>query len=282
MGLLTGKRGLIMGVANDHSIAWGIAQTLHKQGAELAFTYQGESLAKRVKPLAESIGSSLVLSCDVLDKSSMDETFATLKKTWGTLDFVVHAIAFADRNELKGRYVDTSADNFAKALMISCYSFTDVCRRAAALMPDGGSCITLTYLGAERYIPNYNVMGVAKAALEASIRYIAYDLGEDNVRVNAISAGPVRTLAASGIGDFRQMLGWVENNAALGRNITLNDVGGAGAFLCSDLAAGITGEVIHVDAGYHLNGMMALKNAGKSAAILNTFSTPETSSADTP
>ena len=275
MGFLDGKKGLIMGVANDHSIAWGIAQALHEQGSELAFTYQGEALAKRVKPLAESLGSTLVLPCDVLDKKSMDDAFATLKKKWGTLDFVVHAIAYADRNELKGRYVDTSADNFAKALMISCYSFTDVCRRAAELMPDGGACLTLTYLGAEKYVPNYNVMGVAKAALEASIRYIAFDLGGQNIRVNAISAGPVRTLAASGIGDFRQMLGWVENNSALNRNITLADVGGTGAFLCSDLAAGITGEVIHVDSGYHLNGMMSLKNAHKSAELLAAFAKPE-------
>jgi len=275
MGILTGKKGLIMGVANDHSIAWGIAQALHEQGAELAFTYQGELLARRVRPLAESLGASLIIPCDVLEESSMDATFQAIRENWGTLDFVVHAIAFADRNELKGRYVDTSADNFAKAMMISCYSFTDVCRRAAELMPDGGACLTLTYLGSEKYVPNYNVMGVAKAALEASIRYIAFDLGGQNVRVNAISAGPVRTLAASGIGDFRQMLGWVENNSALGRNITLNDVGGAGAFLCSDLAAGITGEVIHVDAGYNLNGMMSLKNAHKSAELLATFSKPE-------
>ena len=264
-----------MGVANDHSIAWGIAQALHEQGAELAFTYQGDALAKRVKPLAESVGSTLVLPCDVLDKKSMDNAFATLKKKWKSLDFVVHAIAFADRNELKGRYVDTSPDNFAKALMISCYSFTDVCRRAADLMPDGGACLTLTYLGAEKYVPNYNIMGVAKAALEASIRYIAFDLGSQNIRVNAISAGPVRTLAASGIGDFRQMLGWVENNAALNRNITLSDVGNTGAFLCSDLAAGITGEIVHVDAGYHLNGMMSLKNAHKSAELLAAFAKPE-------
>ena len=275
MGILTGKKGLIMGVANDHSIAWGIARALHEQGAELAFTYQGEALARRVRPLAESVGSSLIIPCDVLDQSSMDAAFQAIRENWGTLDFVVHAIAFADRNELKGRYVDTSADNFAKAMMISCYSFTDVCRRAAELMPDGGACLTLTYMGAEKYVPNYNVMGVAKAALEASIRYIAFDLGGQNVRVNAISAGPVRTLAASGIGDFRQMLGWVENNSALERNITLNDVGGAGAFLCSDLAAGITGEVIHVDAGYNLNGMMSLKNAHKSAELLATFSKPE-------
>ena len=272
-GILSGKKGLIMGVANDHSIAWGIAQALHAQGAELAFTYQGDTLKKRVKPLAESVQSRLVIPCDVLNKESMDSAFQTIKDTWGTIDFVIHAIAYADRNELKGRYVDTSADNFANALMISCYSFTDVCRRAADLMPNGGACLTLTYLGAEKYVPNYNVMGVAKAALEASVRYIAFDLGAQNIRVNAISAGPVRTLAASGIGDFRQILGWVENNSALNRNITLTDVGGAGVFLCSDLASGITGEVIHVDAGYSLNGMMSLKNAHKSAELLATFRT---------
>lgn len=275
MGFLSGKKGLIMGVANDHSIAWGIAQSLHEQGAELAFTYQGDTLARRVRPLAESLGSMLILPCDVLDPKSMDAAFQTIKDNWDTLDFVVHAIAFADRNELKGRYVDTSPENFQKALQISCYSFTDVCRRAADLMPNGGACLTLTYIGAEKYIPNYNVMGVAKAALESSVRYIAFDLGNRNIRVNAISAGPVRTLAASGIGDFRQMLGWVENNAALGRNITLSDVGNAGAFLCSDLAGGITGEVIHVDAGYHLNGMMSLRNAHKSAELLATLSQPE-------
>jgi len=274
-GILSGKKGLIMGVANDHSIAWGIAKALAEQGAELAFTYQGETLERRVKPLAESLGSRLIIPCDVLDKNSMDDAFQTLKDTWGRLDFVVHAIAFADRNELKGRYVDTSAANFSNTMLISCYSFTDVCRRVAELMPDGGSCLTLTYLGAEKYVPNYNVMGVAKAALEASVRYIAFDLGDKNIRVNAISAGPVRTLAASGIGDFRQILGWVENNSALNRNITLADVGGAGVFLCSDLSAGVTGEVIHVDAGYNLNGMMSLKNAHKSAELLATFKKPE-------
>jgi len=267
-GILSGKRGLIMGVANDHSIAWGIAKALAEQGAELAFTYQGEALARRVRPLAESLGSKLIIPCDVLDKGSMDNAFQALKEEWGTLDFVVHAIAFADRNELKGRYVDTSADNFSNAMLISCYSFTDICRRAAELMPNGGACLTLTYLGAEKYIPNYNVMGVAKAALEASVHYIAFDLGDQNIRVNAISAGPVRTLAASGIGDFRQILGWVENNSALNRNITLDDVGNAGVFLCSPLSSGITGEVIHVDAGYNLNGMMSLKNASKSAELL--------------
>ncbi len=270
-GIMAGKRGLIMGVANDHSIAWGIAKALADQGAELAFTYQGDALARRVKPLAESVGSDMIIPCDVLDSTSMDVAFQTLKERWGRLDFVVHAIAFADKNELKGRYVDTTAGNFSNALRISCFSFTDVCRRAAELMPDGGACLTLTYLGAERYVPNYNVMGVAKAALEASVRYIAFDLGAQNIRVNAISAGPVRTLAASGIGDFRQILGWVENNSALERNITTQDVGQAGLFLCSDLSSGITGEIVHVDAGYSLNGMMNLKNAHRSAELLATF-----------
>ena len=274
-GILSGKKGLIMGVANDHSIAWGIAKALSEQGAELAFTYQGETLERRVRPLAESLGANLIIPCDVLDKVSMDTAFQTIKEAWGNLDFVVHAIAFADKNELKGRYVDTSSGNFSNAMLISCYSFTDVCRRAAELMPNGGACLTLTYLGAEKYVPNYNVMGVAKAALEASVRYIAFDLGEQNIRVNAISAGPVRTLAAAGIGDFRQILGWVENNSALNRNITLEDVGGTGAFLVSDLASGITGEVIHVDAGYNLNGMMRLKNAHKSAELLATFKKEE-------
>ena len=269
--LMQGKKGLIMGVANDHSIAWGIAKSLADAGAELAFTYQGEALERRVKPLAESVGSKLVLPCNVLDKASMDATFQTIKEAWGQLDFVVHAIAFADKSELKGRYVDTTADNFSNALLISCYSFTDVCKRAAELMTEGGACLTLTYLGAERYVPNYNVMGVAKAALEASVRYIAYDLGKQNVRVNAISAGPVRTLAASGIGDFRQILGWVENNSALGRNITTDDVGKTGLYLCSDLSSGVTGEVIHVDAGYSLNGMMRLDTAVKSAELLAAF-----------
>ena len=249
--LMTNKKGLIMGVANDHSIAWGIAQQLTAAGAELAFTYQGEALEKRVKPLAESVGSSLVIPCDVTDTKSMDTVFETLKNAWGTLDFVVHAIAFADRNELKGRYVDTSKENFSNSLLISCYSFTDVCRRAAELMPNGGSALTLTYLGAERYVPNYNVMGVAKAALEASVNYIAFDLGAQNIRVNAISAGPVRTLAASGISDFRQMLDWTAANSALRRNITAEDVGKTALYLLSDLSDGVTGEIIHVDAGYN-------------------------------
>ncbi|MBR4927511.1 MAG: SDR family oxidoreductase, partial [Alphaproteobacteria bacterium] len=207
-GIMKGKRGLIMGVANDHSIAWGIAKQLAEAGAEIAFTYQGEALEKRIKPLAASVCSDITIPCDVLDPVSMDNVFSTLKQKWGKIDFVVHAIAFSDKNELKGRYVDTSVANFSNSMLISCYSFTDVCRRAAEIMPDGGACLTLTYLGAERYLPNYNVMGVAKAALEASVHYIAFDLGHQNIRVNAISAGPIRTLAAAGIGDFRQILGW--------------------------------------------------------------------------
>lgn len=269
--IMSGKKGLIMGVANDHSIAWGIAKALAEQGAELAFTYQGEALEKRVRPLAESLGSNILIPCDVTDKTSMDNAFQTLKEKWSEMDFVVHAIAFSDKNELKGRYVDTSVENFTNSMLISCYSFTDVCRRAAELMPNGGACLTLSYLGAERYIPNYNVMGVAKAALEASIHFIAFDLGAQNIRVNAISAGPVRTLAAAGIGDFRQILGWVENNAPLNRNITLEDVGGTGVYLCSDLSSGVTGEVVHVDAGYNLNGMVNIRSAYKSAELLATF-----------
>lgn len=270
-GIMSGKRGLIMGVANDHSIAWGIAKAMADQGAELAFTYQGEALEKRVRPLAESVGSDVVIPCDVLDSASMDATFQTIKDKWGKMDFVVHAIAFSDKNELKGRYVDTTPSNFSNSMLISCYSFTDVCRRASELMPDGGACLTLSYLGAERYVPNYNVMGVAKAALEASIHFIAFDLGHQNIRVNAISAGPVRTLAAAGIGDFRQILGWTENNSALCRNVTIEDVGGTGMYLCSDLASGVTGEIIHVDAGYSRNAMINPRNAQKSSELLSSF-----------
>ncbi|MGN1062802.1 MAG: enoyl-ACP reductase [Alphaproteobacteria bacterium] len=274
-GIMKGKRGLIMGVANDHSIAWGISKKLAEAGAELAFTYQGEALEKRIKPLAESLGSDIIIPCDVLNSASMDNVFETLKQKWGKIDFVVHAIAFSDKNELKGRYVDTSAANFSNSMLISCFSFTEVCRRAAELMPDGGACLTLTYLGAERYLPNYNVMGVAKAALEASIHYIAFDLGAQNIRVNAISAGPIRTLAAAGIGDFRQILGWTENNSALCRNVTIDDVGGAGLFLLSDLASGVTGEIVHVDAGYHKCAMINPKNAAKSAELLGNFKLSE-------
>lgn len=273
--IMKGKRGLIMGVANDHSIAWGIAKQLAEAGAEIAFTYQGEALEKRIKPLAASVGSDITIPCDVLDPVSMDNVFSALKQKWGKIDFVVHAIAFSDKNELKGRYVDTSVANFSNSMLISCYSFTDVCRRAAEIMPDGGACLTLTYLGAERYLPNYNVMGVAKAALEASVHYIAFDLGHQNIRVNAISAGPIRTLAAAGIGDFRQILGWTENNSALCRNVTIEDVGGAGLFLLSDLSSGVTGEIVHVDSGYHKCGMINPKNATKSAELLGAFKLSE-------
>jgi enoyl-[acyl-carrier protein] reductase I len=256
--LMAGKRGLIMGVANERSIAWGIAKAVHAQGAELAFTFQGDALAKRVRPLADSLGSEIVMDCDVTNEASLDGIFATLAKEWQRLDFVVHAIAFSDPNELKGRYVDTTRSNFLRSLEISCYSFTDVCRRAAPLMSSGGSLVTLSYLGAERVMPHYNVMGVAKAALEASVRYLAVDLGGQAIRVNAISAGPIKTLAASGIGDFRYILKWNQYNSPLKRNVTIEDVGGAGLYLLSDLGAGVTGEVHHVDAGYHVVGMKAV------------------------
>lgn len=256
--LMAGKKGLIMGVANDRSIAWGIAKAAQAQGAELAFTYQGEALKKRVLPLAESIGSEIVLECDVTNEASTDAVFAEVEKKWGKLDFVVHAIAYSDKAELKGRYVDTSAENFRLSMDISVYSFTAVCRRAAPLMKDGGSLLTLTYLGAERVTPHYNVMGVAKAALEASVRYLAEDLGKENIRVNGLSAGPMKTLAASGIGDFRYILKWNELNSPMRRNVTLEDVGGAGLYLLSDLASGVTGETHHVDCGYHIVGMKAV------------------------
>ncbi len=256
--LLAGKRGLIMGVANDRSIAWGIARAARQHGAELAFTYQGEALAKRVRPLAEQLGSTLVMPGDVTSAGELDALFAAIGAEWGRLDFVVHAIAFSDKDELRGRYVDTSAENFARTMAISCYSFTEICRRADPLMNDGGSLLTLTYGGAERVMPHYNVMGVAKAALEASVRYLAVDLGGRSIRVNAISAGPIRTLAASGIGDFRYILKWNEYNSPLKRNTTLDDVGGAGLYLLSDLGAGTTGEVLHVDSGYHVVGMKAV------------------------
>lgn len=253
--LMAGKRGLVMGVANDRSLAWGIARSAAEHGAELAFTYQGEALAKRVGPLAESLGSNVVLSCDVSDDVALDSVFADIQNRWGGLDFVVHAIAFSDKEELKGRYVDTSAENFSQTMQISCYSFTAVCRRAASLMKNGGSLLTLSYYGAERVIPHYNVMGVAKAALEASVRYIAADLGGEGIRVNAISAGPIKTLAASGVGDFRYILKWNELNSPLQRNVTIEDVGGAALYLLSDLSSGVTGEIHHVDAGYHVVGM---------------------------
>lgn len=256
--LMKGKRGLIMGVANDKSIAWGITQYLAAQGAEIAFTYQGEALERRVRPLAESVGGKLILPCDVTDMASVDSVFETLKKEWGTLDFVVHAIGFSDKNELKGKYVDTSLDNFLMTMNISVYSFTAVAKRASEMMPSGGSLLTLTYLGAERVTPHYNVMGLAKAALEASVKYLAVDLGGQNIRVNAISAGPIKTLAAMGIGDFRYILKWNELNSPLKRNTTIEDVGGAGLFLLSDLGAGTTGENLHVDGGYHVVGMKAI------------------------
>lgn len=255
--LLKGKKGLIMGVANDRSLAWGIAKTAAAHGAELGFTFQGEALERRVRPLAESVGSDFLTPCDVADEDSLDATFKEVEDKWGKLDFLVHAIGFSNKEELRGRYVDTTPDNFAATMNISCYSFTAVAQRAEKLMESGGAMLTLTYLGAERVVPHYNVMGLAKAALEASVRYIANDLGPRNIRVNAISAGPVRTLAASGIGDFRYILKWNELNAPLRRNVTIEDVGGAGVYLLSDLSSGVTGEVHHVDCGYHLVGMKA-------------------------
>jgi enoyl-[acyl-carrier protein] reductase I len=253
--LMAGRRGLIMGVANERSLGWGIAAACAAEGAELAFTYQGEALEKRVRPLAATVGSELVMGCDVAEDASIDSAFEALGRHWDRLDFVVHAIGFADKQYLRGRYVDTPRETFAQALDISCYSFTAVARRAAAMMTDGGAMLTLSYLGAERWTPHYNIMGVAKAALEASVRYIAADLGPRNIRVNAISAGPIRTLAASGIGDFRYILKWNQYNAPLRRNVTIEDVGGAGMYLVSPLASGVTGEVHHVDCGYHIQGM---------------------------
>ena len=256
--LMSGKKGLVMGVANDRSIAWGIAKAASDHGAELAFTFQGEALQKRVAPLAESVGSDLVLPCDVTDMASVDAVFDTIGEKWGKLDFVVHAIAYSDKEELKGGYIDTTLDNFLQTMNISCFSFTAVAQRARKLMTDGGSLITLTYFGAERVMPHYNVMGVAKAALETSVRYLAEDLGKDNIRVNALSAGPMKTLAASGIGDFRYILKWNEYNSPLRRNVTMDDVGGAGLYLLSDLASGVTGETHHVDCGYNVVGMKAV------------------------
>jgi enoyl-[acyl-carrier protein] reductase I len=255
MGLMAGKQGLVMGVANERSLAWGIARALHGQGARLAFTYQGDALGRRVRPLAESLDSDFVIEADVTAEASLDSVFASLAERWGRLDFVVHAIAFSDPKELRGRYLDTTRANFLRTLEISCFSFADICRRAAPLMISGGSLLTLTYAGAERVMPHYNVMGVAKAALEASVKYLAVDLGGDNIRVNAISAGPIRTLASSGIGDFHYILKWNQLNAPLQRNVTIEDVGGAGVYLLSELSAGVTGEVHHVDCGYHVVGM---------------------------
>ncbi len=253
--LMAGKRGLVMGVANNRSIAWGIAKACVQQGAEIALTYQGDALKKRVEPLAAELGSKLVLPCDVTNAQSMDEVFNRLEAEWGRLDFLVHAIAFSDKNELDGRYVDTSETNFTQTMLVSCYSLTALAKRAERLMTNGGAMITLTYYGAEKVMPHYNVMGVAKAALEASVRYLAADLGKGGIRVNAISAGPIKTLAASGISDFRYILRWNEYNSPLRRTVTIEDVGGAGVYLLSDLSRGVTGEIHHVDSGYHVQGM---------------------------
>lgn len=256
-GLMAGKRGLIMGLANDRSLAWGIAKKLAEHGAEMAFSYQGEALEKRVRPLAEQLGCDFLIECDVSDMADLDRAFDELKARWETIDFVVHAIGFSDKNELRGRYYDTSLDNFLMTMNISVYSFTAVCKRAQAMMPNGGSLLTLTYYGSEKVVPHYNVMGVAKSALDTSVQYLAVDLGRDNIRVNAISAGPIKTLAASGIGDFRYILKWNELNAPLKRNVTIEDVGGSGLYFLSDLSSGVTGEIHHVDAGYHVVGMKA-------------------------
>lgn len=265
--LMQGKRGLIMGVANDHSIAWGIAKTLAAHGAELAFTYQGEALAKRVRPLAESVGSKMALPCDVEDIASVDKVFADIGKAWGKMDFLVHAIAFSDKSELNGRYADTTRENFARTMLISCFAFTEAAKRAAALMPDGGSMITLTYNGGDRAMPNYNVMGVAKAGLEASVRYLAVDFGGRNIRVNAISAGPIRTLAGAGIGDARFMFAFQQKHSPRGRGVSLDELGGAGLYLLSDLSGGVTGEIHFVDSGYNIIAMPqpdALRGEGMS------------------
>jgi enoyl-[acyl-carrier protein] reductase I len=254
-GVLSGKRGIILGVANNRSIAWGIARAARAAGAELAFTFQGEALEKRVRPLANELGAEVFGHCDVTDGASIDAVFAAAEKTWGSLDFVVHCIAFSDKDQLTGRYIDTTEDNFTKSLAISCYSFTAIAQRAEKLMPNGGAMLTLTYYGAEKWMPHYNVMGVAKAALEASVRYLAADLGEKAIRVNAISAGPIKTLAASGIGDFRYILRWNEYNAPLRRSVTIEEVGESAVYLLSPMARGVTGEILHVDAGYHVVGM---------------------------
>ncbi len=270
-GLMAGRRGLVMGVANERSIAWGIARALAAAGGQLALTYQGEALAKRVLPLARSLGSELVVPCDVGEDASIDAAFAAVEKAWGGIDFLVHAIAFSDKEELKGQYLDTTRRNFALTLDLSCYSFTAVSQRAVRLMKEGGSLLTLTYYGAERVVPHYNVMGVAKAALEASVRYLAADLGHRGIRVNAISAGPIKTLAASGIGDFRYILKWNELNSPLQRNVSIEQVGGAALYLLSDLAQGVTGEVHHVDSGYHVVGMLNTRAAPAVAELLQGF-----------
>jgi enoyl-[acyl-carrier protein] reductase I len=270
---MAGKRGLIMGVANDRSIAWGIASVCAAHGAELAFTYQGDALLKRVQPLAESVGSKMILPCDVTDEASMDKLFETIREQWGEIDFLVHAIAFSDKNELDGMYADTTRANFLRTMDISCYSFTTLARRCIPLMSKGGSLLTLSYLGAERVMPHYNVMGVAKAALEASVRYLSVDLGGNGIRVNAISAGPIKTLAASGIGDFRYILKWNEINAPLKRNVTTTEVGHSALYLLSDLGTGVTGEVMHVDAGYHNVGMIAVDETAQLAELVSGMNT---------
>ena len=253
--LMQGKRGLIMGVANDHSIAWGIAKTLAEQGAQLAFTYQGEALGRRVKPLAESVGSNLVMACDVEDIASVDAVFAEIERQWGTMDFLVHAVAFSEKSELKGRYADTTRENFVRTMVISCFAFTEAAKRAGRLMPNGGAMLTLTFNGGQRTMPNYNVMGLAKAALEASVRYLAVDFGRDKIRVNAISAGPIRTLAGAGIGDARAMFAFQQRHSPLGRGVTLDELGGAALYLLSDLSTGTTGEIHFVDSGYNVIAM---------------------------
>jgi enoyl-[acyl-carrier protein] reductase I len=269
--LMAGKKGLIMGVANERSIAWGIAKACHENGAKVAFTFQGDALEKRVRPLASSIGSDIILPCDVTNAASIDATFAEIKKRWGELDFVVHAIAFSNKDELKGRYLDTSPENFQLTMNVSCYSFTAVAQRAVPLMKNGGSLLTLTYYGAERVIPHYNVMGVAKAALEASVRYLAADLGQQKIRVNAISAGPIKTLAFAGINDGRYILKWNELNSPLKRNVTQEEVGNSALYLLSDLGTAMTGEVMHVDAGYHVVGMINTSSAKQIAELLGNF-----------
>ena len=278
-GLMQGKRGLIMGVANDKSIAWGIAEELHKAGAELAFTYQGDVLLKRVQPLAASVNSNFIIPCDVTDQASIDAAFVEIEKKWGKIDFLVHAIAFSDKKELDGRYADTTRENFLRTMDISVFSFTAIAQKAAPLMKDGGSMVTLTYYGAEQVMPNYNVMGVAKAALECSVKYLAEDFGKNGIRVNAISAGPIKTLAASGIGDFRFILRWNELNAPMRRNVTQNDVGKSALYLLSELGSGVTGENLHVDAGYHVVGMIAVDSVGQTAELLGSMVKDETQAA---
>jgi len=269
--LMTEKKGLVMGVANDRSIAWGIAKSISDNGGQIAFTYQGEALKKRVMPLAKSIGSDILIPCDVTDAESMKKTFDILKKKWGQIDFVVHAIGFSNKDELRGKYFDTSSENFDQTMHISCYSFTETCRLAEPLMNNGGSILTLTYYGSEQVMPHYNVMGVAKAALEASVKYLAVDLGKKNIRVNALSAGPIKTLAASGIGDFRFILRWNELNSPLKRNVSQIDIGNSALYLLSDLGSAVTGEIQHVDCGYHTVGMVAVDEAENVAELLNEF-----------